>query len=209
MRWFVFGTIACALAALGVVAVIQERNDDRDQVTVRRVRAPWRLIDLGRDGRTLKLVYDTSGCLHEDGHPVVHESLSAVSIDLYQGQDVGLKPSSEVFCTGELSWKRLDVRLGRPIGGRSLEGAGRLTSQIAPWSRVLRHGNGFLVVGVPRVVGLAPGDAVELLLRQRFHPRIRGARIGRVIAQWPKPGTAVRLTSLRSSVATVTLTLGR
>jgi hypothetical protein len=55
VRWFAFGAIAFLLAGADAVAVVQERDDDRDQFGLGEVVEHWRLADVGADGRTLKL----------------------------------------------------------------------------------------------------------------------------------------------------------
>lgn len=209
LRWIAFAAVGLGLAAIGAVAILQERDDDRDQTVVREFRESWRLVEVSADGRALKLFYNGGGCATGKGRAIVQEAKSWVRIRVLQGHTVGAKPASELLCTLELTVETVVAHLRQPVLGRRIEGDG-LISPRATWSRLQRRGDGYVVAGVPRVVGLSVGDAVELLGYQLLRARLRGSPVGRVIAQRPKPGAPVRFTSFeRPAAARVTLTLGR
>ena len=205
MRWAGFALLLLVIAGVGVIAVLQERDDDHDeQPTVVRVRdEAWTLGEVNANGRRLTLFYDAGGCARKDGRAIVRESRTTVRIVLRQGYDVNAGSESETFCPLVLRGATAYARLARPIAGRRVEGSGRIESR--RWGGLVRQRGDGLVAGVPRVVGLAAGDAVELLGKQRFRARLRG----RVVRQRPIPGTVVRLSGVRGPLATVTLTLGR
>ena len=206
MRWLAFAAIAAFLAAAATLAVVQERDDDRDQTAVREFSEAWRLSDVGRDGRSLRLSYDGGGCAQGHARAIVRESRSRVRIEVRQRYTVAADASAETFCTADLKAHNLVARLDRPIAGRHIEGSAPIDSGI--WRRA-KGRRDFPVIGIPRVVGLAAGDAVELLGYQRFRARLQGSTVGRVVSQRPRPGTPVRLRTGAGPLAMVTLTLRR
>jgi hypothetical protein len=62
-----------------------------------------------------------------------------------------------------------------------------MASDRTRFSRSREVGNR-LVILVPNTVGLAPGDAVDLLAAQGFHARTTGRPGGKVVAQRPRAG---------------------
>ena len=156
---------------------------------VERVPAKWQVLSVGRDSRTLKLVYESGGCRRSDGHAAVTESASRIRITVDVGEVVAIDtPDRQVICTLELRFATLRVRLRRAVAGRPIRG----DSLIA----------GGLPGRVPRVIDLAFGDARSVLRAQGFHVRRFGERSGRVAFQSPRPGRP-------APRGTVGLTLGR
>lgn len=142
----------------------------------------------------------------------MQESESAIDIAVRQDEtvDVERPPGVGFACPANLRRHRLRVRLGSPVDGRRIEGSRRWDIGVG-WSRLRRVPTplGYLPL-VPRVVGLSSGDATDLLGTQRFHVRTIGEPGGTVMAQRPRPGTAVRTRrrgSLPGVLGTVTLVL--
>jgi hypothetical protein len=165
---------------------------------VERVASPWALVDVKRDRRALKLVYESGGCLRRDGHATVTETASSIEIAVDQGQVVAMDtPGGQFACTRELRYLRLVVRLDAPVGGRRVIGGPR--SKSVGWSRVATSPDGRVIQLAPRVLGLAAPDARALLRAQDIEPE--GARRGRVVRQDPAPGKRVGRAGVRIEAA--------
>jgi hypothetical protein len=194
MRRFAL-VVAASLAVGGAVAFAQEPPEwnakcGEYDCRVERVTSSWQLMDVTRDRRTLRLVYQSGGCLRGDGRATVTETRDRIEIAVDQGQVVAMDtPDGEFVCTADLQFLRLDVRLDGPVRGRRVAGAPRIEGFDFP-SRTATLPGGRIVALVPRVLGLAARDARALLSRQGFEPH--GARRGRVVAQTPAPGKRAR-----------------
>jgi hypothetical protein len=184
-------------ASLGVgvaVAVAQEPEWNAKcgeiDCRVERVASPWKLMDVTRDRRTLRLVYQSGGCLRRDGNATVTQTRDRIEIAVDQGQVVAMDtPDGEFACTRELLFLKLNVRLDRPVHGRRLAGGPQIDGIGFP-SRATTLPGGRVVPLVPRVLGLAAQEARTMLSGQEFD--VRGARRGRVVAQTPAPGKRAR-----------------
>jgi hypothetical protein len=210
MRWSVFVALALVLAGLGVLAVIEEREDDDEHYAVVRYMEPWRLKGIGADARTLRLGYDGGGCAIGDGRAIVRESRSGVRIQVRQGYRLYAKHPEDTPCPANLIGYDTTARLARPVHGRRIEGSRPIETSGAPVLRERQDGS--FAIPIPRVIGLSGKDAVELLGYQYLRPRLRGATVGFVKAQEPAPGTLVRIPArdrIPLVYATVTLTLQR
>lgn len=147
--------------------------------TQRSRDAPWRLTAITKDQRTLKVVYEGSGCLLKDGKPVVDTSAAgAVRIRVVQTEVVPTGPYEA--CTLPLAFVPLDVSLGARLAGRRVLGGPRFAAQ--------RHPD-----VVPRVIGLRRADAMRALRGQQLRVSARGRRTGVVRLQTPRPGTRIAL----------------
>lgn len=136
--------------------------------------APWRLTGISKDRRTLRVVYEGSGCLRGDGAPVVDESAAGrVRVTVRQTVD---HPEGYEVCILPLIFYPLDVPLAAPLDGRRVVGGPRFAAQGPPPKRM------------PRVIGLRRGDAVRALKGQGLKPRGLKARHGVIVRQRPRPG---------------------
>ena len=161
--------LAAAVASLGAASAFAFTEQERD--------APWMLLGVSADGRTLQLVYQGGGCLEEDGRPQVVEHPDRVAVRIRQTAFV---PGEGEACTADLRFVPLDVRLAAPIAGRRVRGGPPFREHLA-------------AVRVPRVVGLDRADALGALRARHLRARTAGRRRrGRVAAQSPRPGTRLR-----------------
>jgi hypothetical protein len=148
---------------------------------VERVPAAWQLLHVGRDLRSLKLAYESGGCLRGNGRARVTERASRIDIAVDQEEIVAIDaPNTGLYCSDILRPRSLHVRLRSRIAGRPLEGGPRSREPLRNRSLV------------PRVLDLSTRDAREVLVRQGFKVRRTGRRSGRVIAQSPRTGRRAR-----------------
>jgi hypothetical protein len=214
------GAVATALAVgAGVAALAAVGGDASEgaksrttQDATRDINVPWQLVDVGRGARGLELRYLGGGCFLGDGRANVRETRDSITISVVESERVDdpSRPSEEVACTGDQRFLPLRIQLRSGVDGRRVEGGPRLAEEEL-WSRLREtpgRAPGFVPL-VPRVIGLSPGDAVELLGHQGFHARTTGAPVGSVIRQRPRPGAAPRGWTRHRSLGTVTIVLGR
>jgi hypothetical protein len=144
---------------------------------IERVAAKWQVLNVGRDSRTLTLVYESGGCRVGDGHAEVRETKSRIRIAVDEGEVVAIDtPDRQVVCTLEIRYRTLRVRLRRPVAGRRIVGD-------SPVAGGLSDGR------VPRLIDLAFVDAREVLHAKGFEVRRFGQRHARVTFQSPRPGS--------------------
>jgi hypothetical protein len=135
--------------------------------------APWVLLGVSADGRSLILGYESGGCLRDDGRALVSENEDRIVITVRQTDVV---PGQGEACPMDLAMPRTTAQLTRPIAGRTVEGGPRFTVHWPPGP-------------VPRVIGLDRADAIAALRAQGHRARTVGrVRRGRVVAQRPRPG---------------------
>ena len=147
--------------------------------------APWQLTGISANGRTLRIVYEVSGCLHDDGTPVVDESApDAVRITVRQTVDTG----PYVVCALFLAYHPLDVPLATPLAGRRVAGGPDLAAASLRPERM------------PRVIGLRRADARRALERQDIATRVLGRAGGVIRAQSPEPGRTLPSGRLRATL---------
>src|SRR5687768_7605106 len=116
MRSAGLAVLLLMIAGVGVIAVLQERDDDHDEQTGVRVQdEPWRLGNVSADGRRLALFYDAGGCARGDGRAIVHESRTTVRIVLRQSYEMHANGPSETSCPLVLRGAVAHARLARPI----------------------------------------------------------------------------------------------
>ena len=175
-------------------ATVQEPPDFNSrcgalECRVERVGAKWQVLGIGRDRRTLRLIYEFGGCKRGDARISVSGTRSQVRIALDVGEVVAIDaPDPRPVCTLVLYTATTRVRLDGAVAGRPIVGD---TRTVGAWN----------APRVPRVVDLAFSDARAALRAQDFHVRRVGPRRGRVVSQTPGPGT-------HDPGATVVLTLG-
>jgi hypothetical protein len=187
---------AAAFGALASVALAggeppgPERTvtTDGTVVTVREMSEAWQLADVGPRARTLTLFYASGGCGHDNGRVAVEEGRTTIEIGVRQDVTTGTVGEEGVACTSDLRILRLRAQLSRPVAGRRIDGGPRMGRDLTAVSRHRELPNGNLRLLVPRTVGLAPGDAVDLLADQGFRARTTGRAQGRVVAQRPRAG---------------------
>ncbi len=154
------------------------------------VSVPWLALEAGPDARSI-LVTLMPGCFPDSPRAVARETPSTISIQVTAAPP----PPGPAACIDEPV-----VSLRAPIEGRRIEPAA--------WPRGLRHGSmaGY-VLGVPRLLGLAPADARRILWLQGLRAHLVGH--GRqVAAQLPGWGLTapdgVRPDPYSGSVALIT-----
>lgn len=152
----------------------------------------WRLDQVGRDPRSLELFAYGSSCLRGRLRPAVDETARAIRITV--GSE---RPE---ICTDDYGAQRLTVALRAPIRGRPVLGPHELTRDpVRP--------PGVAGSRVPRVLGLAPDDAIAVVRARGLRPqleRVADLRTrARVVGQTPGSG------HLRRAGAPVTLFVSR
>lgn len=148
--------------------------------------APWALMSVSRDGRTLFVRYASGGCDY-GGHAKVTESSATITIRVTQFTRTG----PGVACTAILEELLLSVRLSRPVAGRRLAGNFcplKTTPGCPPPGPIEVVRGSDVLREVPRMTGLAVADARLALRRQQFRVRLRG-RGPTVVGERPAPGT--------------------
>ena len=145
------------------VALFAITNTTRD--------APWHLTGISKDQRSLEVVYEGSGCLLDDGRPVVETTDTEVRITVKQTQQTG----EYLACAEFLAFYPLTVPLDGPLYGRFITGGPDFPAQSSPDT-------------VPRVIGLRRTDATRALRRQGFRTRFDGRPNGVVRYQQPPAG---------------------
>jgi len=163
--------VAAGVAGVAGVAGAQEQKTEE-------ASAAWQLRGVSPDGRSLELVYEAGGCSAGDGRVVVEETFETVRVDVRHtvpGRSAG------VACPADSRPTPLTARLSKPVHGRRVEGQNT--------DHLLSDTGG----RVPRVVGLSPGDAADLLGRRGYHVRTRGSNTtGQVGGQRPRAGSRLR-----------------
>ena len=121
------------------------------------VSVPWLALEAGPDARSI-VVTLAPGCFPDTPRAVARESTSTISI-----QVTATPPEpGPATCTEEQV-----VSLRAPIHGRRIEPPA--------WSQRLRYGSlAGDVLGAPRLLGLAPGDAQRILWLQGLRARVIG-----------------------------------
>ena len=146
--------------------------------TARERSAPWVLLGVSADGRSLVLGYESGGCLLDDGRPVVAESARRIVVTVRQTDRV---PGDGEACPADLRLGRVSARVKGALNGRRVRGGPRFHERFVMPERV------------PRVVGLDRRDAGAALRAQAFRVRTVGQdRRGTVIRQRPRAGTPTR-----------------
>jgi hypothetical protein len=156
------------------------------------VSVPWEVLESGLSGRSLIVSYLASGRAAGPGRVFVDESESSIRIRVDQPVDDPNSDASErVARTRMLRTPNLEVQLGRPIGGRRIEGEGRAVRRFRS-GYLFQPGPGTLQIpAVPRVIGLAPADALTVLAAQGFDAEIVGDG-PEIHEQDPKRGEVAR-----------------
>jgi hypothetical protein len=151
----------------------------------------WALAGVAAGGRALVVqpgIY--GGCDRGTPQVAVRERRSSIDVSV----TVTSVRGPEVVCPAIARYAPAQrVRLARPVAGRPVGGD------------LEAHAPGFVLdarlpasarTRVPRVVGLAFGDARQVLCAWRLRAARNGPRPrGRVVAQRPRPGTAYRVPS--------------
>jgi hypothetical protein len=120
------------------------------------VRVPWTLLSVDEDRRGLDLLYRAGGCLR--GEPVisVHETNDVIRVTV----EVPDESSLRKICPLDALTPRPNVRLNSQVGGREITGPRFfLQSSGMYWKSVQMGPTKQYVNLVPRVIGLAPGQA--------------------------------------------------
>jgi hypothetical protein len=137
--------------------------------------APWALLGVSANGRSLVVGYESGGCLIDDGHPVVSESKRGMVVTVRQSARV---PGAGEACPADLRLPRVSVSLRAPLNGRRVQGGPRSEALYVRTPGV-----------VPRVIGMDRRDAIAALRAQGFRVKTLGrVRRGEVVRQRPRPG---------------------
>lgn len=128
--------------------------------SAQEVPTPWRFAGIGTS-QTLIHVVANGGRCEEPGVPQVQETATTVRIT------TTVRPGLQYPCPAVIDFDDVFVRLAEPLRGRKLLGAA--ASSISLTERP------------PRVVGLAPGDAISVLTAARGTPT--GAPIEPVVVR--------------------------
>lgn len=161
---------------------------------------PWWPLEAGADAQSVVVEEQASalGCPVGKGRVIVEETSTSIRLHINQRYHEGL-------CQEMAREYVLTAQLRAPIDGRRIEGAGLIW-----WPRGLYL---FKTVGkravplVPRLVGLAPDQAVQILATEEFRAKVIGT--GREVAfQAPERGGATADNRGSGLGGTVTLTTG-
>jgi hypothetical protein len=143
---------------------------------------PFEVVSVSFDLRTLTVAYESGPCWQGNRRVGLREDARAITLAVADTRVDG--------CTHPPRYRRLHVRLERPVGGRSIEGAPRIAAAPQLERRT-----------APRVLDFAAGDARRALALQGFRTRSIGRTNGTVAFQSPLPNTA--------AAGRVRLTIGR
>lgn len=142
-------------------------------------RVTWQVAETGRTGRSVVLQYIPQACAAGPAKARVSQSLQRIRVVLMQPVP-RLAPGESCAVGGNGASRRVTVRLRSDLDGRWIEGT---TARLHLAYLLSRH----RIPLVPRLVGLAPRQAREVLQAQRFRSAVRG--MGRqVVAQSPARG---------------------
>jgi hypothetical protein len=139
------------------------------------VSVPWEVLESGLSGRSLIVSYLASGRAAGPGRVFVDESESSIRIRVDQPvDDPNSDAADRVARTRMLHTPIVEVQLGSPVGGRRIEGEGRAVRPFRS-GYLFQPGQGTLQLpAVPRVIGLAPADALTVLAGQGFDAEVVG-----------------------------------
>lgn len=179
----VFRMVRALLAALAVVLI------GAAPAAAREGLLDWRIDQVGHDARSLDLIAYGDGCGFGAGGPRVEETAREIRVRM-----VSDLPDDAV-CTMVLASYPVTVRLDGPIAARPVVGPRKLGDDV----RLRGPGP----ARAPRLLGLAPRDALAVVRFHRLRPQVeRVADLRtrpRVIGQTPRsgmprrPGAAVTL----------------
>ncbi len=167
----------------------------------------WWILESGPHARSIVIQLreapaTTAGCVVGSG-ATASETSSTIRLHVI------LHYRRAQACTADLRIRRIKVPLQRPIGGRDIQGAGLFW----PTGSVLyltESPHGLLIDRVPRVIGFAPGQAVQVLRAQSFRAVIDAGRGTAIVAQSPDRGRVPKDTDTRHQFSgTVHLTKGQ
>jgi len=156
-----------------------------------QVPAKWDVAAVGARGRSLELVYTTSGCLGPGAHASVQEDAASVTIAVEEDATI---PGPGEACQLFLGSAKTTVQLASPLAGRVI--LGRPTPGYPGGFMGIVDVGSFPNVTVPRLRGFAPADARHTLALYGLHERVRVVHprrsgLARVVAQTPVAGSAV------------------
>lgn len=135
------------------------------------VTVPWLLLESGPDARSLILIL-APGCFSRVPTARVSETSKAITIRVIARVPLPNSGHVETSCVYEPR-----VKLRRPILGRRI--------RFAAWIKPLRYGLlADHLLGLPRLLGMAPAQAARVLWLEGFRARISG-RGREVVAQIP------------------------
>ena len=192
-RWLIVGSflvVAASAALTGFLRYSAQNEEQRAWVPVK-----WQVTRISRDQRRLELLFASGGCTRDRGRARVRESAARVRIRVEANEAVKL--GAEFSCTADLRSGRADVRLRRPLGGRTLEGMSRAIPGFGGIPFASEQRGERLVGVVPRVAGLRADDAAALLTAGGFtlRPLRPSDRRREAAGTRPVAGTELRATA--------------
>jgi hypothetical protein len=157
------------------------------------VSVPWDVLESGLSGRSLIVSYLASSRAAGPGRVIVDESEWSVRIRVEQPVDG--TPSHAPVPVAYTPMRRtpiVEVALTTPIGGRRIQGEGRAARPFRTFGYLWQPGPDTLrLPAVPRVIGLAPADALTVLAAQGFDAAVVGDG-PEILEQDPKRGGVAR-----------------
>jgi hypothetical protein len=185
-----------AAAALGVSSAAQDPQFNADcngtPCRVERLAAPWEVLDVGLDLRTLTVAYESGGCWRGPGQASASASARRIVISVAQDRVVAADtPDGSFACPADVRYRTDVVRLRHRIAGRAIAGDPRLPAgALGPIARS------------PWILDMRAADATRALRVQSLRVRRVGRDTGTVAFQSPLPDK-------RLATRTVRITIGR
>jgi PASTA domain len=144
--------------------------------------APFEVLSVSSDLRVVRVAYEAGPCWRGEPQVGLAESRHAVRITVVRERVEG--------CSEPPSYRRVNLLLRQPLGGRRIEGGPRIEG--APRALEPRV--------VPRVLDLRPADARRALAVQGLRMRRLGRPTGAVAFQSPLAGRRARGRAVRLTV---------
>jgi len=151
------------------------------------VRVPWTVLSVGEDLRSLDLLCRAGGSIR--GEPVISvlESRTEIVITI----EMPDRSAIEEFAPLVGLTPRPSVRLKAEVGGRKIGGPEFFTQAGGMyWKNVAQGPTQRMVNLVPRVIGLSPEQALDVLRSQDFRPQLSGPAGSQIVRQDPQPDDA-------------------
>lgn len=141
----------------------------------------WWPLESGQDARSIVIqARMAQGCPIGPSRAMVEETSAMIRIHVLQ------RYQQSGMCFGTAQVRKLTVMLEAPINGRRIEGSGLVWSARGPY--LIKRMNSTVAPRVPRVLALAPDQAVHLLAVQGFRGEVTDYQGAQVVAQAPTRG---------------------
>jgi hypothetical protein len=187
--------VPAALAAGGPSAAQQpDFNADCNGTPCRiePLAAPWEVVDVALDLRTLTVAYESGGCWRGPAQVSASQTRRRIVISVTQDGVVAADtPDGSLPCIAEVGYGTALVRLRHRVAGRPIEGSPRI-----PAGALASSGRS------PRILDMRAADATRALRVQSLRVLRVGRDHGTVAFQSP-------LAERRLATRTVRITIGR